>query len=351
MQRRWRDRLATSSGSRTSTATTGARRSSTRSCTRSWSRRSTRRSTIARARGRAHAPGGVPAGRPARRRRDLAARPLPVDRPRYLVTAQSAPRPQGAGALLYLRRRATLEPMTAVRYGAQSMTAPLREVVLALAWRGIRAGVRGSRRTASCTRSISSSRAGSTRAVRAAGQARGACPRPGRGRPWPGLRLRLRPAADHGSRRRSVALRQANAPRRGGGARSLDGCSRPSRRLGRIAAPATVDGGDTFWLRPDLLCHRPLAAHQPRRRRSARGHRRRPGRDLRRAVLARSGRGPPPAERHLADRRRPRGRLPASCCPPACTSCSPISACARSRSKRLSSRPWAATFSLSGRAS
>jgi len=24
--------------------------------------------------------------------------------------------------------------------------------------------------------------------------------------------------------------------------------------LGRIAAPGTVDGGDTFWLRPDLLC-------------------------------------------------------------------------------------------------
>jgi N-dimethylarginine dimethylaminohydrolase len=24
--------------------------------------------------------------------------------------------------------------------------------------------------------------------------------------------------------------------------------------LGRITAPATVDGGDTFWLRPDLLC-------------------------------------------------------------------------------------------------
>ncbi len=24
--------------------------------------------------------------------------------------------------------------------------------------------------------------------------------------------------------------------------------------LGRIAAPGTADGGDTFWLRPDLLC-------------------------------------------------------------------------------------------------
>jgi len=24
--------------------------------------------------------------------------------------------------------------------------------------------------------------------------------------------------------------------------------------LGRIEAPATIEGGDTFWLRPDLLC-------------------------------------------------------------------------------------------------
>ena len=34
---------------------------------------------------------------------------------------------------------------------------------------------------------------------------------------------------------------------------------------GRIEPPGTVDGGDTFWLRPDLLLHRPLAAHEPAR--------------------------------------------------------------------------------------
>ena len=27
-----------------------------------------------------------------------------------------------------------------------------------------------------------------------------------------------------------------------------------SRRVGRIEAPGTIEGGDTFWLRPDLFC-------------------------------------------------------------------------------------------------
>jgi dimethylargininase len=58
-------------------------------------------------------------------------------------------------------------------------------------------------------------------------------------------------AADRGT----IALRSGKPTRRGEEA-SLERWAKaqgiPS--LGRIAAPGTVDGGDTFWLRPDLLC-------------------------------------------------------------------------------------------------
>ena len=34
----------------------------------------------------------------------------------------------------------------------------------------------------------------------------------------------------------------------------MDSSAPGSRRVGRIEAPGTIEGGDTFWLRPDLLC-------------------------------------------------------------------------------------------------
>ena len=39
---------------------------------------------------------------------------------------------------------------------------------------------------------------------------------------------------------------------------------------GRIGPRATIEGGDVFWLRPDLVVHRPFPPHQRRRRRAAR---------------------------------------------------------------------------------
>jgi dimethylargininase len=55
--------------------------------------------------------------------------------------------------------------------------------------------------------------------------------------------------------RGSIALRSGKATRRGEAA-EIEAwlTARGVPALGRIAAPGTVDGGDTFWLRPDLLC-------------------------------------------------------------------------------------------------
>jgi N-dimethylarginine dimethylaminohydrolase len=55
--------------------------------------------------------------------------------------------------------------------------------------------------------------------------------------------------------RGTIALRSGKPTRRGEEAeleRWLGAHGVPA--LGRIRAPGTVDGGDTFWLRPDLLC-------------------------------------------------------------------------------------------------
>ncbi|CAN5724912.1 dimethylarginine dimethylaminohydrolase family protein [soil metagenome] len=55
--------------------------------------------------------------------------------------------------------------------------------------------------------------------------------------------------------RGSIALRSGKATRRGEEA-ALEGWMLGAGipTIGRIEAPGTVDGGDTFWLRPDLLC-------------------------------------------------------------------------------------------------
>ena len=75
------------------------------------------------------------------------------------------------------------------------------------------------------------------------------------------------------------------------------GHSRPSAGS---TAPATVDGGDTFWLRPDLLC----VGRSLRTNRAGAGP---AGHDRRRRdeifdlpLLARAGRGAAPAQRDLA---------------------------------------------------
>ena len=82
--------------------------------------------------------------------------------------------------------------------------------------------------------------------------------------------------------------------------------------LGRIEAPGTVEGGDTFWLRPDLFCiGRTLRTNDDGARQLAALV----GGDVRIfdvPVLARPGRADPPPVGHLAGRRRPRGRLPAA---------------------------------------
>ena len=70
----------------------------------------------------------------------------------------------------------------------------------------------------------------------------------------PDLVYTFDPAAGHRPRRDPAALGQADPPGRGGGARGLGGRPTASRRSGGSRRPGTVDGGDTFWLRPDLFC-------------------------------------------------------------------------------------------------
>ena len=81
---------------------------------------------------------------------------------------------------------------------------------------------------------------------------------------------------------------------------------------GRIEAPGTIEGGDTFWLRPDLFCiGRTLRTNQA-------------GADQLAALVGGDvrifdvpywkgpGRAGPPDVGHQPDRRRPRGRVPAA---------------------------------------
>ncbi len=71
---------------------------------------------------------------------------------------------------------------------------------------------------------------------------------------------------------------------------------------GRIEAPGTVEAGDTFWLRPGPVLHRSDPAHQRRWCPTARGAGGRRRTDLRRPVLDGSGRARPPHVGHLAGR-------------------------------------------------
>ena len=179
--------------------------------------------------------------------------------------------------------------MTERAYGAQSMTADLREVLVERPGPGVRAGVRRSGLTGSSDRSTSTAPGASTTGSSTRSTGLGVDrPRPRRaGRQRrPGPRLRLRPAARLRPRRDPAPAR---ASRTGPASRPS---SRPGRRAagiptaGRIEAPGTIEGGDTFWLRPDLLCiGRTLRTNDAGARQLARDRRRRRA-DLRRPVLA-----------------------------------------------------------------
>ena len=127
--------------------------------------------------------------------------------------------------------------MTARRYGAQSMTAPLRDVLVKRPGAGVRAGVRRSGARLPATRSTSTSRGASTtrssRSLARLGPTVHVLDGPSR-RPRP--RLHLRPAARHRSRRDPAPAGQAEPGR----------ASRPSSRRwthGRRHPDARPDRG------------------------------------------------------------------------------------------------------------
>lgn len=147
---------------------------------------------------------------------------------------------------------ATLEPMNAVRYGAQSMTAPLREV--ALRSPGVAFG-----------RAFEDPAHGFLHPVDldlARRQHAALCELLDR------LGVTVHVLEEDGlgpdavyvfdplliTDRGAVPLRSGKETRRGEEA-ALERWSHDAGipTLGRIEAPGTVDGGDTFWLRPDLM--------------------------------------------------------------------------------------------------
>ena len=124
-----------------------------------------------------------------------------------------------------------------------------------------------------------------------------------------------------------------------------------SRRSGRIEAPGTLEGGDTFWLRPDLLCvGRTLRTNDAGARQLAAIV----GGDVR-VFDVPYWKGPAELVHllsvDLARRRRRRGRVPAAAARRAVRAARATSASAWSRCPRRSTRRSAATSSPSGRAS
>ena len=121
--------------------------------------------------------------------------------------------------------------------------------------------------------------------------------------------------------------------------------------LGRIEAPGTIEGGDTFWLRPDLLCiGRTLRTNDAGRAPARRDRRRRRPR-VRRPVLAAAR--PSSSTCCRSSRRSPTTSRSSSCrcCRSGCGRCSATSASGSSRCPTRSTRRSAATCWPSGRAS
>ena len=167
--------------------------------------------------------------------------------------------------------------------------------------------------------------------------------------PGPRLPVRSAPRDRRGARSRSARASRTARPRSAvvePGRRSA-----ASRRSAGSRRPARSTGGDTFWLRPDLLCiGRTLRTNAIGARQLAALV----GGDVRVFDLPywrRPGRAGPPPVGHLAGRRRPRRRLPAA---PAGRA---VGAARRPRrahdrtSRTRSSRRSAATSSRSGRGS
>ena len=149
--------------------------------------------------------------------------------------------------------------------------------------------------------------------------------------------------------RGAIPLRpgKPNRAGRAGGPRGLDDGRRdPDGRADRGARDGR--GRRHALAAAGPVLHRADAADERRRRAAARRARRRRRPDLRRAVLARSGRADPPHVGHLAGRRRPRRRLPAAAAGRAVGAAPRPRDPARSRCPTRSSRRSAATCWPSG---
>ena len=198
-------------------------------------------------------------------------------------------------------------------FGAQSMTAPLREVLVKRARAGVRAGVRRPgarlpapgrprRRAPRARRPVVDASTGSGSAVHVLDTETD---------DDPDLVYTFDPllVTDRGA----IPLRPGK-PNRAGEPAVLEAWTLAAGipTLGRIEAPGTVEGGDTFWLRPDLFCiGRTLRTNDA----GARQLGSIVGGDVRVFDVPYwkgPGRAHPPAVGHLAGRRRPRGRLPAA---------------------------------------
>ena len=174
----------------------------------------------------------------------LRSRPRPEPTP-----GSTAPSPRLLGALSFGDgdRRSD-------RYGAQSMTAPLRDVLVKRPGAGVRRGVRRPRPRLppSGRPRRRPARARRLRRDPRLARARGSTSSTTR----PTARISSTPfdpllVTDRGA----IPLRPGK-PNRPSEPATLEAWTTAPGipTLGRIEAPGTIEGGDTFWLRPDLLC-------------------------------------------------------------------------------------------------
>ena len=257
------------------------------------------------------ASGGGALANPARSTAGLSTRPgqpiVPAPRP------PTYPRPMTSGA--------TDPVSTSRRWGAQSMTAPLREVLVKAPGPAFGGGVPPPRRRLPAPGRPRRRASRARRPRRAARPARRRRPPPRRRDRRPGPRLRVRPTAHRRRRRDPAPARQAQPCRRARRPRGMDPRARhPDPRADRGAGHAR--GRRHVLAPPGPAVHRAHAAHERRRRTAARGARGRRRPDLRRAVLARPRRARPPAVGHLAGRGRRWRSCSCRCCRWACTRCS-----------------------------
>ena len=235
-------------------------------------------------------------------------------------------------------------------YGAQSMTAPLREVLVKAP--GPAFGAAFDDPAVGFVRPVDLEQArrehdgirGGARRPRRAG------PRPGGGDPRPGPRLRVRPAAHRRRRRDPAPAREAeprgraerssrHGRRRTGSRRSVGSRHRARSRVATrsgCAPTCCASGGRCAPTTPVRGSSRPSSAATPA------------------CSTSRTGRAPPSSSTSCRwSRPSPTTSRSCSCrcCPPGCTPCCPTSGYAWSRCPRTSTRRSAATCSPSGRGS